>query len=194
MHKFLRQIENNSSPLVRVVRLVLLVLIIIGIGLLLTLKMWVPKLVNIILSSEEIPTVVIPEVQPNLTLSDGRQCYSYNHEATGDEPYTVNEFLDITINNKIVIGTKKGTQNGPDMTNGYNGTISGTSNNNLITDTFSYVIEGSAGKEKEIYRTNKTGIEKLRYPLVEENKILVPDTTKEYKVLQYHRVGCVSSN
>ena len=178
----------------KTIRIILLVLIIIGIAALATQKIWVPKLVNKIISSENIPVVLPPVVQPNITLVDGRQCYTYNHDATTSEPYTVNELLDITISGKKVEGTKTGSQKGPDMTNGYNGTISGTLDKNTITDVFSYVIEGSPNKEKEIYRTNKTGIEKLRYPLIEEVGILIPDTTKTYQVENYARVGCDSSN
>ncbi|MEK7588974.1 MAG: hypothetical protein AAB438_04145, partial [Patescibacteria group bacterium] len=61
---------------------------------------------------------------------------------------------------------------------------------------FSYVIEGSANKEKEIYRVrgDKTGLDKLRYPLKEESDMLVPDTTQEASILPYYRVGCDSSN
>lgn len=41
-----------SGPCIRTVRIVLLVLIIIGLGLLATQKLWVPKLVNSILLQE----------------------------------------------------------------------------------------------------------------------------------------------
>src|ERR1035437_9142238 len=124
----------------KTIRIVLFILIIIGIGLLLTQKVWVPKLVDRIISSEGLPTV-IPETQADITLKDGRQCYTYNHEGTATEPYTVNEFLDINISGKTVTGTKTGSQSGPDMTNGYSGTITGTLDKNTITDVFSYVVE-----------------------------------------------------
>ncbi len=179
----------------KAIRIFLLVLIIIGLAALATQKIWVPKLVNKIISSEGLtPVVVLPEPQKNLTLVDGRQCYTYTHDATKDAPYTVNEFLDITIAGTKVTGAKSGAQAGPDMTNGYSGTISGTLANNQITDIYSYIVEGAKNKEKEIYRTSKTGIEKLRYPLVEKNGILVPDTTKDFQILSYARVGCSASN
>jgi len=129
-------------------------------------------------------------------LKDGRQCYTFNHEATATEPYTVNEFLDISISGTKVTGTKKGTQKGPDMTNGYSGTIMGTLNNDTINDVFSYTVEGSSNKEAEIYRSreDQIGIEKLRYPLIEKSGILVPDITKGFSALLYARVGCVASN
>jgi len=127
-------------------------------------------------------------------LKDGRQCYTYDHEANVTEPYTVNEFIDIVINGANVTGTKRGTQSGPDMTNGYTGTMTGTLDKNTITSVFSYIVEGSHNQEKEIYRASETGIEKLRYPLLEGKGILVPDTTKEPTILLYARVGCTASN
>jgi hypothetical protein len=179
---------------IKVVRIFLLVLIIVGLGLLATQKIWVPKLVNKIISSENIPIITVQPFQPNISLVNGRQCYTFNHEATTVEPYTVNEFLDITINGAKVTGTKNGTQQGPDMTNGYSGTITGTLDKDTITDVFSYTVEGSKNKEEEIYKAGKTGIEKLRYPLIEKKGILVPDITKEFTELIYARVGCTASN
>ena len=175
----------------KTIRIVLLILIIIGIAAFATQKIWVPKLVNKIVASENTTEVI---VQSPVVLKDGRQCYTYSHEATASEPYTTTEFIDMTINGANVIGTKKGTQNGPDMTNGYTGTISGTLQNNTITDIFSYTIEGSHNKEKEIYRASVTGIEKLRYPLIEGKGMLVPDTSQPYATLLYARVGCESSH
>jgi len=129
-------------------------------------------------------------------LKDGRQCYSYNHEATKTDPYTVNEFIDMTIKGNVISGTKTGNQKGPDMTNGYNGTLLGAWNGDIIDVVYSYTVEGSKNKEKEIYRAreDQIGIEKLRYPLIEKGGILVPDTTKEPKTMLYVRVGCTASN
>ncbi len=174
------------------IRIFLLVLIIIGIFALVTQKTWVPKLVSYILKSEKTADVI--PVQQNIALEDGRQCYTYSQEATDTEPYSVSEFIDITITSSKVVGTKTGTQSGPGMTNGYSGTLIGTSTKDSIMDTFSYIIEGSHGSEEEIYKTGLTGIEKLRYPLIEEKGILVPDTSKEFSVIKYARVGCTGSN
>jgi len=178
---------------VKIIRIFLLVLIIVGLILIFTQNIWVPKLVDRLTASDK-AFVVVPVMQPNLSLKDGRQCYTYNHDATADSPYTVNEFMDITIKGTKVTGTKKGTQDGPDMTNGYTGTIVGTLDKNKITDIFSYTVEGSHNQEKEIYRTNKVGIEKLRYPLIEQSGVLVPDTTQDFSILSYARVGCTASN
>ncbi len=176
------------------IRIFLLILIILGIIALITQKFWVPKLVDKIISSQKIFAVLPSEIPTGNPLSDGRQCYMFDHEATKDAPYTVNEFLDITVNGKNVIGSKTGIQNGPDMSNGYDGTIAGNIDNDIISDVFSYTIEGSQNNEKEIYRTSAIGLIKLRYPLIEEKQILVPDTSKAYQSLPYARVECTGSN
>lgn len=134
------------------------------------------------------------ETEPNLTLSDGHYCYTYSQEATPDAPYKVSESLDITIKDGKVTGTKSGNQAGPDMTNGYTGKITGTVNDNKIDVVFTYTIEGSDGKEGEIYQTSKTGLEKLRYPLIEKDGILVPDTSKDFNLMSYSMVPCEPSN
>ncbi len=177
----------------KAIRIIFFILIIIGLAALATYKLWVPKLVNYIISSED-GSKTAQDTQPNVLLKDGRQCYTYSQEATAEAPYTVSEFLDITINGKMVTGTKTGTQAGPDMTNGYSGTFSGVLNNDKITAVFAYVVEGSHNQEQEIYRANKTGLEKLRYPLVDRGGILMPDLTQSFKTLNYARVGCTASN
>ena len=144
-----------------------------------------------------ITPVAVPAVPTQVSLlKDGRQCYTYDHEATPDAPYTVHEFIDMTVSGTAITGTKTGTQVGPDMTNGYSGTITGTVANNMISDVFSYTVEGSKNKEEEIYRVrpDQIGIEKLRYPLIEQGDMLVPDTTKDSTVVLYARVGCTASD
>jgi hypothetical protein len=49
MKTFLEKIEDNSSVFIRTFRIFLLILIIIGIILIFTQKIWVPKLVDYIL-------------------------------------------------------------------------------------------------------------------------------------------------
>lgn len=123
-------------------------------------------------------------------------CFTRTHNATKDAPYTVNEHITLVIDGTSVTGTKRGTQSGPDMTNGYEGTLTGTMQKNIITSVFAYTVEGSYNQEKEIYRVkeDQTGIEKLRYPLIERVGILVPDPSKEFTVELYSRVGCDASN
>ena len=174
-------------------RIILLILTIIGVVALITQKTWVPKLVDKILSSEDLP-LIKSVLQSDLVLKDGHQCYAYSHDGTKTEPYTVNEFININIAGTKVTGEKKGAQSGPDMTNGYTGTIVGNLEDNMITDIYSYKIEGSTNKEVEVYGTTKTGLKKLRYPLVEDKGMLIPDMTKTYQVMNYARVECTGSN
>lgn len=133
-------------------------------------------------------------VQEVVKLVDGRQCYTYSHDATETEPYATTDFIDITIAGNKVTGTRHGTQKGPDMTNGYTGTMEGTLENNKITSVLSYIVEGSKNKEKEIFQAGLTGIEKLRYQLLEGKGMLVPDMTKPYTLLKYSRIQCEGSN
>lgn len=129
-------------------------------------------------------------------LKDGRQCYGYNHDATSTEPYAVNERIDMKIKGSVVTGTKTGTQSGPDMTNGYTGTLVGTTDRSIIHVAYSYTVEGSHNVEQEIYRArpDQIGIEKMRYPLIEQKGGLVPDTTKPFSVMLYTRAECDASN
>lgn len=129
----------------------------------------------------------------DVVLSQGvKQCYIYSQVATAEDPYTVNETVEIVVNGENVSGTKLGTQTGPDMTNGYVGTLSGTIKGNIIDVVYAYIIEGAENKEQEIYQVKKdlTGIEKLRYPLKESGGMLVPDTKQDYKILSYNQVDC----
>jgi hypothetical protein len=120
----------------------------------------------------------------------GRNCYAYSQVATKDAPYTVNEWLDIAIADGKVTGTKSGTQKGPDMTNGYQGVVLGSTEGGVMNTVFAYSVEGSANREQEIYLPYKDGLEKYRYPLVEKGGMLAPDKTKAYAKLQYVRINC----
>ena len=132
-------------------------------------------------------TQIIPQ---SSNLLEGRKCYTYHQVATTDAPYAVDEYLDLTFTDKKVSGTKQGTQNGPDMTNGYIGSIDGTVDQDTISSIFSYTIEGSKGKEQELYKIVNSGLEKMRYPLIENKGVLVPDPTKEFKLLPYTEIDC----
>jgi hypothetical protein len=127
-------------------------------------------------------------IAPVITKS--RSCYTYHQVATKTEPYAVDEYLDLIFENGQVNGTKQGNQNGPDMTNGYVGSISGTATGDMITSVFDYVIEGSNNREQEIYKKTETGLEKLRYPLIQGKGMLVPNTTKEFKAMTYSLIDC----
>ncbi len=134
---------------------------------------------------------IIMNAKNSTTLSTNT-CYSYHQVATTEAPYAVDETLFISTNGNIITGTKQGTQNGPDMTNGYNGSITGTVNGDTVNAVFDYIIEGSSNKEQEIYKKTANGLEKLRYPLIQGKGMLVPDTTKEFKIIPYTQIACSS--
>lgn len=117
-------------------------------------------------------------------------CYAYHQEATPKAPYKVDEYIKIAILGNVATGTKTGTQSGPDMTNGYTGTLEGTSDKDTINVLYSYEIEGSKNIEKEIYKVVPTGLEKWRYVLVNKNEVLTPDTTSEPKIIPYNTIDC----
>lgn len=123
-------------------------------------------------------------------ISKSRSCYAYHQVATKTEHYAVDEYLDLVFENGKVTGTKQGNQNGPDMNNGYIGSISGTVTGDMITSVFDYMIEGSNNREQEIYKKTEIGLEKLRYPLIQGKGMLIPDTTKEFKAMNYSLIDC----
>ena len=87
---------------------------------------------------------------------------------------------------------KSGTQSGPDMTNGYEGLLAGTIEGDTIDVIFSYVIEGSAQKEKEIYKIDKDVLTKSRYVLEDVDGVLVPDLNSVPQYIVYTEVVCSS--
>jgi hypothetical protein len=117
-------------------------------------------------------------------------CYTRHQYATGDAPYKVDEKIAIITNGSNVTGTKTGTQSGPDMTNGYGGTLNGTVSGNILTALFDYTIEGSENKEQEEYTISDFELTKHRYPLIEQNNILVPDKSKSKTDIVYSQISC----
>lgn len=176
--------------MMKFINVFLLLLILIGIGAFATESMWVPKLVAKIIASESVPPTLVETSDNILNLKKGEQCYSYDQVATKETPYSVKEKLEIDFDGVNITGLKTGTQNGPDMNNGYYGYLEGGITGNTINLIFSYSVEGSSNKEKEIYEVNKTGLVRLRYPLVEEAGVLVPDISKEFKTMIYNKVAC----
>ena len=121
----------------------------------------------------------------------GKTCYAYHRTATDEAPYAVDEYIKLNVAGDKITGTKSGTQKGPDMSNGYTGTISGNLMNDVMEVIFSYIIEGSKNKEKEIYKVTDKGILKQHYTLSEGKGILEPDTTKPLiDTLLYSKVSC----
>lgn len=120
----------------------------------------------------------------------GAKCFSRLQKATASAPYTVDEKIKLDISGEKVTGTKSGTQIGPDMTNGYTGTLTGTYKNNVIDVLYSYTVEGSQNKEQEEYDVTANGLVKKRWPLKDENGILVPDKTQTSADITYNSVDC----
>ncbi len=135
------------------------------------------------ISEEE--SVVTPKVPASNAL-----CFARTQSVTEDAPYSVEEYIELKIENSTVFGTKQGTQAGPDMTNGYEGTFSGNVDEGKITVVFSYTVEGSSQKEQEEYMQKDGNLIKLRYPLVDKDDMLVPDKTKEATEIIYLSATC----
>ena len=132
---------------------------------------------------EEAPVVV----ENNL---DGKFCFSRTQIATEAEPYSVSEKVVLNILGNVVTGTKTGNQSGPDMTNGYEGTLDGLKEGDNLNLVYSFTIEGSQNKEKEIYIFSPEELKKQRYVLKEESGMLVPDMTSEVKIINYIKDNC----
>jgi len=120
----------------------------------------------------------------------GKFCFSRNQIATEEAPYSVEEYIELNFNENMVSGFKKGMQAGPDMTNGYQGTLKGERVNDLVGVIFSYTIEGSAQKEKEEYLLKGGNLVKQRYSLVEDDDLLVPDKDSEMTEIGYIKDLC----
>lgn len=139
-------------------------------------------------------TVDVPALEnPIVENNENRMCFFYDQPATLDAPYEVHEKIDITVVGNLVTGTKSGTQKGPDMTNGYEGTLAGEFNDPKIDVIFSYIIEGSSQKEKEYYELRNGDLVKFRYVLKEEDGILVRDiSTSSVREIVYHKIDCIN--
>lgn len=117
-------------------------------------------------------------------------CFVYTHAATTNEPYTTSEELSLTRIRDRISGSVSGTQRGPDMTNGYTGTLDGTLTNTGFTATTMFTIEGATQTEQQIFELTDTTLTKLRYQLIEKKNILVPDTTTIPQRIQYQSIPC----
>ncbi len=126
-----------------------------------------------------------------IPLANGEFCYSRLQLATKEEPYKVEESIKLNILNNVISGTKTGIQEGPDMYNGYRGTLEGNYKNNEMELVFAYEIEGSQGKEIEIYKKEGEDLNKLRWELsLTDEGFLVPSRLGEPKIIKYANVNC----
>ncbi len=124
------------------------------------------------------------------SVADGMYCYTRVQEATPTGPYSVEEYIEITLLENSVSGEKNGTQAGPDMTNGYQGTLTGILHENILELVYAYIIEGSTNKELEVYEIGENTLTKHRWPLVEDDDMLVPDRTSEPTLIVYTKIAC----
>ncbi len=145
-------------------------------------------------------------LRERIVFAPKKQCYVHNHVATENAPYTVHEYIELTQQSDgSFAGIKRGTQSGPDMTNGYEGVLGALAGYpapyQQMHLVFDYVVEGSRNRELEIYTSvrgprgkygpgSEIGLNKLRYPLVEREGILVPDTSQKYTIQRYASVVC----
>jgi hypothetical protein len=121
-------------------------------------------------------------------------CFGRIQEATPTAPYHVEEHILLMIDGTSVTGTKRGTQAGPDMTNGFEGTLSGSKLDTALELVYSYTIEGSTGKELELYTLGANELVKKRWALEEElhdgSHILVPDHIGAPTLITYTKEVC----
>jgi hypothetical protein len=139
------------------------------------------------------PPVKDITVLPTLPVlsKDGKYCFSRNQIATKTEPSNEKENIDINIKDDVVTGTKTGTQNGPELTNGYFGDLNGNIKDNILTLTYSYTVEGASNKELEVYELTDNSLTKMRWPLMEGKGILLPDKSKaELSSILYGEYKC----
>lgn len=121
-------------------------------------------------------------------------CFGRVQEATTDAPYRVEEHMQLSRVRREITGTKSGTQVGPDMTNGYEGTMTGGMVGDHLEFTYAYTIEGSQQKEVEHYLIDGSNLVKQRYVLREKKRngeiVLVPDTSSTPTLSTYTSESC----
>ena len=136
---------------------------------------------------QKIPNAPVVEIPTSEKL-----CYERHQAATALGPYKVDEYIVLEQMGTNFVGTKRGTQAGPDMTNGYEGTLTGSERDGLITLIFDYIIEGSEQYEEEMYEMEGGNLVKLRYPLIDTQGVLAPDKTQTPTRVVYEKADCAS--
>jgi hypothetical protein len=141
-----------------------------------------------------------PKMQPDPTIptiafAESRAyCFGRVQEATKDAPYRVEEHMKLTRVRGEITGTKSGTQSGPDMTNGFTGTMTGEAKDGYLQFTYAYTIDGSKQKELEVYLIQGLDLVKQRYTLDDAVKdgehILVPNLTSTPTLITYTSEPC----
>jgi hypothetical protein len=164
--------------------LVLVAIVVLGVGI---WSVWPAKPVALAPTVDPVATTPVPTVQ--------MRCFSRTQVATKTAPYSSTEHITLTIDGSTVSGTKTGTQSGPDMTNGFTGTLAGTLKGSDLELMYSYVVEGSKGREVERYQLTDTSLTKQHYVLKEDYRpdglVLVPDQSKLVDSLVYTTENCL---
>ncbi len=133
----------------------------------------------------------VNKIENNNVLSkDGKYCFYRKQIATKAEPYEVEENMVLNRKGDKVDGIKTGNQKGPDMTNGYIGNLDGGFKDGLLELVYSYSVEGSNNKELEVYKLDNNSIVKMRWPLIEKDKILIPERKDNLKQILYMEEKC----
>ncbi len=131
-----------------------------------------------------------PDISQRPAIMKPEQCFVRITKKTDAEPFSVEEYMRLEFDGEKVEGIKFGFQDGPGYTNGYSGTITGTQNSKEITLDYAYIVEGSSNTEQEIYWLTNTGIDKIRYNLIEKNNMLVPDRSIDPQIIPYTSFSC----
>lgn len=159
-------------------KIIIFVVLVLGIG------------VVVYLSAKNKP---VPEA-PSGVPTSGRYCFVRIQQATETAPYSSEEHVVLDFNGAQVSGIKKGTQAGPGVSNGFEGTLSGTTIEDEIELTYVYTVEGSEGRELEVYTFADKNLIKKRWVLEEKKingeNILVPDYIGEPTLYTYTVEAC----
>lgn len=176
---------------------------------------WYSKLIAVILfvatfflgfyfgtESQKIKNTPIPEIKEEVVavkkevkIADGKYCFYRKQTATEAEPFSSEESVVLNILNNIVTGTKTGVQSGPGVSNGLKGSLTGSVKDGEIEVVYAYTVEGSSGKEVEIYTFEGVDLIKLRYRLIDNfDGELTPDRSDEPKRLVYVKSNCEVEN
>lgn len=162
--------------------------------------MWVGVVVIIVIGffamSNKNKTVgTDPALVTNVAFAESRAyCFGRVQEATKDAPYAVEEHMKLTRVRGEITGTKSGTQSGPDMTNGFTGTMTGEAKDGYLQFTYAYTIDGSKQKELEVYLIDGPDLVKQRYTLDDAVKdgehILIPNLKSKPTPITYMSEMC----
>ena len=168
------------------IKILILVVLVVAVGAVLCMSATnKPKDIE----KEQVAPVVISSIP-----TSGQYCFVRIQQATETAPYSSEEHVVLSFNGAQVIGTKKGTQVGPDMSNGFEGKLSGTTIDNEMELTYSYTVEGSKGKELEVYTFSDKNLIKKRWVLEDKKingeNILVPDYVGEPTLYTYTPETC----